>query len=460
MADREARTPQGTGAASAAATDRGAPKLGARMITGGLIGTVVEWYDWFCYGLLVSVFAPLIFPSDSAIASILQAFAVYAVGFLIRPLGALILSPLGDKLGRRWLMAWSIVTMGIASLIIAVLPTFDAVGLWSPAILLVARLLQGLSAAGEFQSGSSYLLENAPRGKRGMLSGLFNAAAGVAILLATVSANLVTSLISDPALSAWGWRLPFVLGAVLSAFGLWVRFGVPESHAFTEIAEEQKVAPTPMRTVVRKYPMRLLQIAAAQFVCVPYYLWSTFIPTYANLVSGIPLSKALMGNSLGLVLYLIALPTAGRLADRYGRKPLLFIGSIGLVIMVYPCFLLLHNPSFGAYLAANIIGWLLLSTIEALTPAIGVELLPPRVRVSGIGFSYQLVTAVLGGTAPLLASWFISIGHPTFIAGYVVLIMAVTALIFLTMPETKDAVVDHDPDAVPEAAADKEHPVD
>lgn len=414
------------------------------MVAGGLIGTVVEWYDWFCYGLLVSIFAPLIFPSHSEIASILQAFAVYAVGFLIRPLGAIILSPLGDKLGRRWLMAWSVVTMGIASLIVAVVPTFSAVGLFSPIILLLARLLQGLSAAGEFQSGSSYLLENAPRGKRGVLSGLFNGAAGVAILLATISSNVVTGVIPEPALSAWGWRLPFVLGALLSAFGLYLRFGVPESHAFAGIAQEQKVAPAPMRTVLRTYPKQLLQIAAVQFVCVPYYLWSTFVPTYANMVSGIPLNRALTGNTIGLVLYLIALPTAGRLADRYGRKPLLFIGSVGLAVLVYPCFLLLHNPTFAAYLAANIIGWLLLATIEALTPTLGVELLPPRVRVSGIGFSYQLVTAVLGGTAPLLASWFISIGHPTLIAGYVALIMVVTTLIFLTLPETRDRAVGHE----------------
>jgi len=415
--------------------------LKVRMVASGLIGNVIEWYDWFCYGLLASVFAAQIFPAVNPINSILAAFAAYAVGFLIRPLGSFVLSPFGDKYGRRGLMAVSVALMGLASLVLALTPTYAAVGILSPIILLVARLLQGLSAAGEYQSSISYILENAPHGRRGLISGLINTSSGVSILAATVSANIVTGVIPSHQLAAWGWRLPFFFGAVLSLFGLYLRSRIPESEAFVEIEKRNAVVKSPLATVFRRHRMPMLQIAAIQFVGVPYYLWSTFVPTYAHLVSKIPLSLALTGNTIGLVIYLLALPTVGRLSDRYGRRPFLIGGAIGLVVLVYPCVLLLHNPSFGAYLAANIIGWLLLSTIEALSPTVSVELLPAGTRVSGIGVPYQLSTAVLAGTAPLIASWLISIGHPTYIAAYVALIMLIAMLVFFTLPETRNRVV-------------------
>jgi MFS family permease len=432
------------------------------MVTGGLIGNVIEWYDWFCYGLLASVFAGQIFPAKHPIDSILAVFAAYAVGFFVRPVASLILSPFGDRHGRRGLMALSVGLMGLAALVLAVTPTYAAVGILSPIILLAARLLQGLSAAGEYQSSISYILENSPQHRRGLISGLFNTSSGISILAATVSANLVTGLIPQPALAEWGWRLPFVFGALLSLFGLYLRMGIPESETFVEIKEHGDIVRSPLGTSLRRYPKQLLQIAAIQFVGVPYYLWSTFIPTYAHLVSHISLSLALTGNTIGLVVYLFALPTVGGLADRYGRKPFLLAGAVGLIVLVYPCVLLLHSPSFPAYLAASLIGWLLLSTIEALAPAVAVELLPPGTRVSGIGVPYQISTAVLAGTAPLIASWLISIGHPTYIAFYVMVIMAIGGLIYLTIPETKNLTVtaaDASPQSLHPAAAPSTDPV-
>ncbi len=420
-------------------------QFGVRMVASGLIGNVIEWYDWFSYGLLASVFAGQIFPSKDPIDSILAVFAAYAVGFFIRPVASLILSPFGDRYGRRGLMALSVGLMGLASLTLALNPTYDSVGLLSPIILLFARLLQGLSAAGEYQSSISYILENAPQHRRGFISGLINVSSGVSILAATISANLVTSLIPQPALANWGWRLPFFFGALLAIFGLYLRTRIPESETFIAIEKRGKVAATPLRTVFRRYPKQLLQVAAIQFVGVPYYLWSTFIPTYAHLVSHIPLGLALTGNTIGLIIYLFALPTVGRLSDRYGRKPFLFASAIGLILLVYPCILLLHSPSFAAYLTANIVGWLLLSMIEALSPTIAVELIPPAVRVTGIGVPYQISTAVLAGTAPLVASWLISIGHPTYIAFYVIIIMIIAGIIFLTIPETKGRSITAEP---------------
>lgn len=430
-------------------------RLAIRPIASGLIGNVIEWYDWFCYGLLASVFAAQIFPARNPITSILAVFAAYAVGFLVRPLGSLLLSPLGDRHGRRGLMALSVGLMGVAALLLALTPPYRAVGLLSPTILLLARVLQGLSAAGEYQSSISYMIEYAPRNRRGLVSGFINVSSGIAILAATVSASLVTGLIHQPALSAWGWRLPFFFGALLSIFGLYLRTRIPETPTFAAIEKGGQVPRAPLRSALRGYWMPCLQVAAIQFVGVPYYLWSTFVPTYAHLVSHISLSLALTGNTIGLVIYLIALPVVGRLSDHFGRKPFMLASAVGLVIFVYPCFLLLHNPSLSAYLAASLAGWILLSMIEALAPTVMVELLPPQVRVSGIGVPYQISTAVLAGTAPLIASWFISIGHPTYIAFYVMVIMAVAGLLYLTLPETRDRTVTARPEgaAAPEGAA-------
>jgi len=422
-----------------AATGRNRPPL--KTVAAGLIGNVIEWYDWFCYGLLASIFAEQIFPSSVPINAILAAFAAYAVGFFVRPVASIILSPFADRHGRRGLMALSVGLMGAASLLLAVTPTYAAVGILSPVILLVARLLQGISAAGEYQSSASYVIENAPQHRRGFVSGLFNATSGLAILAATVSASLVTGLIPEGPLQSWGWRLPFFFGALLSLFGFYLRRSIPESEVFEEIEDKKEVVHSPVRSVFRRHPLQMLQVAAIQFVGVPYYLWSTFLPTYAHLVGGMELSEALLGNTIGLIVYVLVLPLVGHLSDRHGRKPFLIGGAIGLVVLVYPCILMLTHPSFLVYLAASLIGWLLLSTIEALSPVVGVELLPASVRVSGVGIPYQISTAALAGTAPFVASWFISIDHPSLIAGYVLLVMVIAGGIYLTIPETRDRVL-------------------
>lgn len=424
----------------------------AHTIASGLIGNVVEWYDWFTYGLLASVFASQIFPAKNPITSILAVFAAYAIGFLVRPLASILLSPYGDRHGRRGLMSLSIGMMGVAALLIAITPPYRAVGLLSPALLLLARVLQGVSAAGEFQSGASFILENASGRRRGLVSGLINTSSGASILLATVSSSLVTGLIHGEALATWGWRLPFVFGALLSLFGLYLRLRVPETPAFEALEARGAVAQTPVRTALTRYPLQCLQVAAVQFVGVPYYLWSVFVPTYAHLVSGIPLGTAFFGNTLGLLVYLCALPIVGALSDRFGRKRFLLISAAGLVVLIYPCFLLLQNPAFWAYLIANIVGWLLLSLIEALGPVVMVELLPADIRISGVGVPYQLSTAVLAGTAPLIASWFISIGHPIAIAFYVMGVMVVAGGIYLTLPETRGRSL---APAAPEPGADR-----
>jgi MHS family alpha-ketoglutarate permease-like MFS transporter len=406
-----------------------------RTIIAGVIGNVVEWYDWSVYGLMAGVFSSAIFPASDSTSSVISALLTFAVGFLMRPVGSVVLSPLADRYGRKQILSLTILMMGFGSLLIALVPSYASIGIAAPVIVLVARLLQGFSTGAEFQSSTVYLVEHAPPERRAFVGSSQLASIGFAILLATGTAALTTMLI--PQLGTWAWRIPFLFGALMSLYGLWIRLRLPETPYFIAIEQRQDKARRPIFEAFREFPASTFYVFCVQIGTVMFYLWTVFLPTYANLVGKLPLSQGLLGGTISLAVFTCAVPAMAALSDRIGRKPLLICSAVGFVILARPMFAWLSNGDFSTFLLVDIAGCLLLAMVDGVMPALFCELFPTRVRTSGIGIPYQICSAIFSGTAPLIAAWFIHIGQPLAVSWYVMAIGLVTGTAFCIMPETR-----------------------
>jgi MFS transporter, MHS family, alpha-ketoglutarate permease len=404
----------------------------------GTIGHFVEWYDWYIYGLLAAVFAPQIFPSHSPYASLIAALLTYAIGFVIRPFSGIIISPLADRYGRRTILTLAISGMALGALIIGLTPGYATIGYAAPILFLVARILQGISAGSEAQSAISFMVEHAPPNRRGLFGSFSNMASGLATLAATGAAAIVTASFAPDELAAWGWRIPFLVGGLLGVVGLVIRARADETQEFEASSlVDKKSAPARLLALLREHPKALLQTAALSAPAVAYYTWATFLPTYAQLTSGRDEASTLVGSVIGLILLVIVVPICGALSDRLGRRKIFpIVGAIGMIVLFYPLLLLLERPGFWVYVVVAASGWLVLGIWQAVYPTIQAELFPASVRVSGIGFSHQLVIAILGGTAPLIAAVFVGAGHPRYVALYMIAIIAVCLAVYFTLPET------------------------
>ncbi|MBE1494004.1 MHS family alpha-ketoglutarate permease-like MFS transporter [Amycolatopsis lexingtonensis] len=413
------------------------PRRPVNMVA-GTIGHFVEWYDWYVYGLLAAVFAPQIFPSHSAFASLIAALLTYAIGFVVRPFSGIIVSPLADRYGRRAVLTLSVSGMALGALIIALTPGYGTIGYAAPILFVVARILQGISAGSEQQSAISFMVEHAPPNRRGLFGSFSNMASGLATLAATGAAAITTSAFSPAELAAWGWRIPFLVGGILGVVGLVLRARADETSEFEASSlVDKKSAPARLLALLREHPKALLQTAALSAPAVAYYTWATFLPTYAQLTSGRDKSSTLVGSVIGLTLLVIIVPICGALSDRLGwRKIFPIVGAVGMIVLFYPLLLLLDRPGFWVYVVVAASGWIVLGIWQAVYPTIQAELFPASVRVSGIGFSHQLVIAVFGGTAPLIAAAFVGAGHPRFVALYMIVVIVVCLAVYFTLPET------------------------
>jgi MFS transporter, MHS family, alpha-ketoglutarate permease len=408
-----------------------------RTIVAGVIGNVVEWYDWTVYGLMAGIFSGSIFPAHDPTSSIISALLTFAVGFLMRPVGSIVLSPLADRYGRKQILSLTIILMGFGSLLIALVPPYASIGVAAPLIVLAARMLQGFSTGAEFQSSTVYLVEHAPPERRAFVGSSQLASIGFAILLATGTATLTTTWMPQPVLASWGWRIPFLIGALLSLYGVWMRLRLPETPYFVAIEQRQDKARRPVFEALREFPASTVYVFCVQIGTVMFYLWTVFLPTYASLVGKLPISQGLLGGTISLAVFTVAVPAMAALSDRIGRKPLLIASATGFLLLARPLFGLLGNGDFATFLLVDIVGCLLLAMVDGVMPALFCELFPTRVRTSGIGIPYQVCSAIFSGTAPLIAAWFMHIGHPLAVSWYVMAIALVTGIAFCIMPETR-----------------------
>ncbi|MGL4966184.1 MAG: MFS transporter [Inquilinus sp.] len=433
-----------------AGATRAAPALQAtpgrtRTLVGGAIGHFIEWYDWSIYGFLAGIFAAQMFPSDDPTASLIASFSVFAIGFLGRPIGAFVLSPLADKYGRRTLLSATIIMAGIGGLVIALCPTYAQIGIAAPILIVAARLLQGFSAGGEYQIAIAFLNEHAGTRNRAFGASPQQVSIGVSVLVATGVASLTTSSLTPEALASWGWRVPFLIGAAMSLFGLYLRRGLAETPAFEKTERGHSVSAVSILTSIAEFPKEVFIVFVIQLNGLQYYLWMIFLPTYANLAGGLDRTSGFVVGILASIAYCIGVPIFAFISDRIGRKPFLIGAAVAFLLFTYPLLSMLAVPAltFGTFAFVAVVGAVFVSLNNAVLGTVFAELFPTRVRASGIGIPYAVCGAIFGGTAPMVATWLQGVGGPLYISLYVMLVCIVTlATHILLTPETRGRPLD------------------
>ncbi|MFC8083848.1 MFS transporter [Streptomyces sp. NPDC057340] len=405
-----------------------------RQLLAASVGNAVEWYDWYAYTFLATYIADQVFPesADNSLVPLLSTFAVFAVGFFMRPVGGLLMGAIADRRGRRAALTVTILLMGGSSLLVGLTPTYAAAGVLAPVVLVLARLLQGLSVGGEFAASTTFLVESAGPGRRGLFSSFQYVSTTAGQLVASGIATLLVDTLSEDRMNGWGWRVPFVFGAVLSLVGFWIRQGAQETRS-----TEQQRAPRPaLFEALRRHPRESLLICGITAGgTIAYYTWTSYLPTYAELNAGVAKSDALLAGTISLAFFGLLQPLGGLLSDRFGRRPLLLFFGVGFALLSGPLLHSLHD-SFAVLLLVQCAGMVLLTGFTSISAAVNAEVFPPRVRAAGIGFPYSLTVALFGGTAPYVGTLFKDLGHSGLFPWYVAVLCLLSSLVYLRLPET------------------------
>ncbi|MFD4195635.1 MFS transporter [Amycolatopsis thermoflava] len=406
-----------------------------KAIFAGSLGNAIEFLDWGIYASLAPVFADQFFPEGDAVAAFLSTLAIFAVGFFVRPLGAVVLGAYADRHGRKKALALTVTLMSAGGFVIAVCPTYAHIGVLAPVVLLVARLVQGFSAGGEWPSSVSYIVESAPPRRRAFAGSFQLVSTAAGVLLASLLALVVTSVLNDQQMHAFGWRIAFAVVAALGLTVLWLRARTRETEHFDN-AELSGKPHRPVKTLFAEHKLGLLRVVG---ITVPgtilYYLWITNMPGYASTTTGLSLDQALLANSLAVVAFMLLLPLGGLVSDRFGRRSTFMFFLVGFALFAWPAYRLLEGGGFWTLLLVELIGVVFLVGNSANVAAIYAELFPTSVRTTGTGIPYATTVAVFGGTAPYFTTWLASIGQQDKIWIYVVASVAVGMVTIMTIPD-------------------------
>lgn len=403
-----------------------------RQLMAASIGNLVEWYDWYAYSFLAIYFADQVFASQAKLTDLLNAFAIFAVGFFFRPIGGLLMGAVADRLGRKPALTLTIVLMGAGSLLVGLLPTHATVGVLSPILLVLARCVQGLSVGGEFAASTTFLVESAPDNRRGLFSSFQYVSTTIGQLIASGLSAVLANALSDTQMGSWGWRIPFLFGAVISLVGLWIRVGAHETLAdVAEMRAGTKARPGIFDAILRYPRQSLLIVGITVAGTIAYYTWTTYLPTYANTYAGIPKATALTAGTIALVFFLVLQPIAGMVSDRIGRKPMLITFAAAFVLLTVPALSSLPGGGFVRLLLVQCAGMVFLSMFTSISAAVNAETIPSRVRASGIGFPYSLSVALFGGTAPFVGTWLKRIGQDGLFPFYLSALCLISLIVYV-----------------------------
>ncbi|MEV7234991.1 MFS transporter [Streptomyces sp. NPDC051020] len=419
-----------------------------RIVAASLIGTTIEWYDFFLYGSAAAlVFNKLFFPDSDPLVGTLLSFLTYAVGFAARPLGALVFGHYGDRLGRKKLLVLSLLLMGGATFAIGLLPTHATVGAAAPVLLTVLRLVQGFALGGEWGGAVLLVSEHGDAKRRGFWASWPQTGAPAGQLLATGVLSALTALMSDSAFGAWGWRIPFLLSGVLVAVGLWIRLSVDESPVFKAAlarAEERKAAAAaaekmPLVAVLRHHWRDVLIAMGARMAeNISYYVITAFILVYAVTAADLSKQTALNAVLIASAIHFAVIPMWGALSDRIGRKPVYLVGAVGVGLWMFPFFALIDNRSFGSLLLAVTVGLIFHGAMYAPQAAFFSEMFATRMRYSGASIGAQFSSVAAGAPAPLIATALLENYHSSApISLYVIAAALITVLAVVCAKETR-----------------------
>ncbi|MEH3034915.1 MAG: MFS transporter [Sphingomonas adhaesiva] len=409
-----------------------------KAIIGGSTGNLVEWYDWYAYAAFTLYFAPHFFPSDNATAQLLGAAAVFAVGFFMRPLGAWIMGIYADRRGRKSGLALSVTLMCAGSLLIAVSPTYDSVGLLAPAILVVARLMQGLSVGGEYGASATYLSEMAGKGRRGFFSSFQYVTLIGGQLVAIGVLLALQATMAEAALEAWGWRIPFAIGALLAVVVFWIRRGLAETESFKN-ARDSAAPKSGMFALFRHHPREAFTVMLLTAGgTLAFYAYSIYMQKFLVNTSGFDRETASRINGGTLFLFMLLQPIAGALSDRIGRKPLLIGFGVAGVLFTYPLFATLETTRDPVVAFLLVLGGLVIVTgYTSINAVVKAELFPAHIRALGVALPYALANTIFGGTAEYVALSFKNAGMERGFYWYVTAMIAVSLIVYIRMRDTR-----------------------
>ncbi len=385
-----------------------APSTRRRVVAASFIGNFVEWFDYAAYGYLAATISTVFFPDTDRTTALLATFVVFAVSFFVRPIGGFVWGHIGDKVGRRNALSLSIVIMSVATFCIALLPTYRAVGLLAPLLLLLVRIVQGFSASGEYAGASAFLVEYAPPGRRGLYASVVPASTASGLLLGSLLAALLSGILSDGQMHSWGWRLPFLLAAPMGLIGRYIRLRLEDTPAFRAL-EDQEVAPTPAKQMLRanRRPL-VLAMGATVLNAVAFYMLLSYMPTYLSEELHFGATESFLTTTVSLAAYIACIFFTGLASDRFGRKKMLITASVLFTVCTVPAFMLLDGAGLLTVIVIQVLLGGMLSLNDGTLPSFLAEQFPTRVRYSGFAISFNMANALFGGTAAFVATLLIS----------------------------------------------------
>lgn len=412
-----------------------------KSILGGSAGNLVEWYDWYVYAAFTLYFAHVFFPEGNETVKLLQAAAVFALGFLMRPIGAWIMGVYADRKGRKAGLTLSVSLMCVGSLIIACAPSYDSVGMFAPALLLFARLLQGLSVGGEYGSSATYLTEMAGKNHRGFFSSFQYVTLISGQLLALCVLIILQHNLSEDALHAWGWRVPFFIGALLAIVVFWIRRGLVETESSKQAQQQAKNGgeTSGALALFTKYPKQaftVIMLTAGGTLA--FNTFTTYLQKYLVNTSGFEKTTATEITTAAIFIFMLIQPAVGALSDKIGRKPIMITFGVLGVLFTVPIFNGLGSttdPKTAFFLCMS--GMVIVTGYTAINAVVKAELFPPHIRALGVALPYALANTVFGGTAELVALSFKNAGHENYFFYYITFMIGLSLITYVFMKDSK-----------------------
>jgi MHS family proline/betaine transporter-like MFS transporter len=408
-----------------------------RAVAASAIGNATEWFDYGIYAYGVTYISAALFPGEAAQAT-LFALATFAISFLVRPLGGLFWGPLGDRLGRKSVLALTIIMMAAATVCVGLIPTYEQIGFWAPLTLVVLRMVQGFSTGGEYGGAATFMAEYAPDARRGFFGSFLEFGTLAGFSLGALLMLAFSLLLSNEAMHDWGWRLPFLVAGPLGLIGVYLRSKMEDTPVFRELQADETQAPEGglKRLFVRHWRPLLTMGGLVVALNVVNYTLLSYMPTYLERRLGLTTQQSLIVPIIGMLFMMVLLPFAGALSDRFGRKPLWWASLVGLCVFVAPLYHLMATNLVGAIIGFAALGLLYapqLATISATFPA----MFPTSVRFAGFAIAYNISTSIFGGTAPAMNSWLIRLTGDTMLPAYYMIAACMVGMVALCfMPET------------------------
>ncbi len=406
-----------------------------RNVAAGVIGNVLEWYDFAVYGYMVAIISGLFFPSSDPTVSIIAAFSAFAAGYFARPLGGAIFGWIGDRYGRKVVLTASVTMMGVATVSMGFLPTYSQVGIIAPILLVSLRIFQGISVGGEYTGSITFVMEHAPKDRRGWLTSWVGVGAVLGFLIGSGVGALLTANFSETQMSEWGWRIPFIAGGLIAILGFFIRRHLtePEREAILDVNQ------SPILVAFRDHWRQMLQLVGLTLgVSVMFYYSFVYADDFLIQTKGMVQSQVLTINTVGLALMVVLIPISGWLSDRYGRKPVLFSGGIALLIGAPITFIAFQYATVTSVIIGQVVSAIAVASILGVNPVALAELLPERVRVTGFSIAYGVALALFGGTTPLIIATLIKETQWAYSPlPYIVLLCVVSLITVFTLKESR-----------------------